>query len=71
MYYPPRTVQGVVPISSLQVELRASQPATANLNQNRPPSPDSAMIALDNIMIELILKKNVKIGYLNLNIEGE
>jgi hypothetical protein len=47
-------LQAVLPIRSLWVTFHASQPVIADLNQNLPPSPDSTMIVLDIIMIELI-----------------
>ncbi len=39
---------------ALNVAFRASVPAAAALNQNRPPSPDSAMTVLAINIIELM-----------------
>ncbi len=40
---------------ALNVAIRASVPAAAALNQNQPPSPDSAMTVLAIEIIELIV----------------
>jgi hypothetical protein len=37
-----------------ELSWEASPPVIADLNQNRQPSPDSTIIVLDIIMIELI-----------------
>ena len=46
---------GVIPMRSLNVTLRASLPAVAALNQNRPPRPDSTITVLATNIIELIV----------------